>query len=202
MPKKAILLDRDGVLNEMSYYPDHGIVDSPFTVSRLVLTEGIGEALRSLKSMGYLLVVVSNQPGIAKKHFTMETFKKMQRKMNRMLADEGIRLDGEYYCFHHPRAKVAKYRVECDCRKPKPGLLLRAADELGLDLTDSVMIGDGLSDVVAGKAAGTKTVLVTNLNSLVNSLVAERGVEPDFVARDVTEAADIVKNDILEVVRR
>ena len=200
--RKAALLDRDGVINEMVYYPEHGLVDSPFVPAQFELVEGIGEALRGLKAAGFKLVVVSNQPGVAKKHFTMETFRRMQGKMHSLLAAESIELDGEYYCFHHPRAKVARYRVDCDCRKPKTGLLLKAADELGLDLVDSVMIGDGISDVVAGRRAGCRTVLVSNLNSVVSSLLAERGVEPDYVARDVTELADIVKKDALEVVRR
>ncbi len=202
MLKKAILLDKDGVLNEMVYYPEHGIVDSPLTTSQLVLTGGIGGALRSLKAMGYLLVVVSNQPGVAKKHFTMEAFKKMRVKMRRLLAAEGVSLDGEYYCFHHPQAKVAKYRLDCDCRKPEPGLLLKAADELRLDLASSVMIGDGLQDVIAGRKAGCRTILVTNLNSLVSKMMTERDAEPDFVARNVTEAADIVKSNLVEIPTR
>ena len=198
---KAAFLDRDGVLNEMVYYPEHGYADSPFTPSQFELVEGVGQTLRTIREAGFKLVVVSNQPGIAKRQFTMQTFKKIQKRMQKELADEGIELDGEYYCFHHPRAKIAKYRVDCDCRKPKPGLLLRAADELGLALEDSVMIGDGLTDVIAGKRAGCTTVLVTNLNSLVNRLISERGAVPDFVARDVTEVADIVKNGTAEITR-
>jgi D,D-heptose 1,7-bisphosphate phosphatase len=190
---KAVLFDRDGVLNELVYYPDPGLVDSPFTSSQFELTVGIGEALRSLKEAGFNLVVVSNQPGIAKKHFTMATFKKIQAKMHRLLAAEGISLDGEYYCFHHPQARVAKYRVECDCRKPKPGMLLKAAKELDLDLAGSFFIGDGLSDVIAGKRAGVRTILVANLNSLLSRMTMERDAEPDFLARNVTEAADIIK---------
>jgi len=200
--RRAAFLDRDGIINEMVHYPEHGLVDSPFVPAQFELVQGVGGALRNLKAAGFKLVIVSNQPGVAKKHFSMETFKRVQRRMHRLLAVEGVELDGEYYCFHHPRAKLAKYRVDCDCRKPKPGLLLKAADEMGLDLAGSVMIGDGLTDVIAGKRAGCKTVLVTNLNLLVNSLMIEQGAEPDFIARDVTEAADIVKKDALGVRRR
>jgi len=196
--QRAAFIDRDGIVNELVYYPEHGLVDSPFVPSQFELVEGIGEALRGLKGAGFKLVVVSNQPGIAKKHLTMETFRRMQGKMHRLLTAEGVKLDAEYYCFHHPQAKVAKYRVECDCRKPKPGLLLKASDELGLDLAASVMVGDGLPDVIAGRTAGCKTVLVTNLNSLVSRMMAETGVEPNYVARNVTEAADIIKNGTME----
>jgi D-glycero-D-manno-heptose 1,7-bisphosphate phosphatase len=199
MRSRAAFVDRDGIVNELVYYPDPGIVDSPFVPSQFELVDGIGPALREIRDDGFKLVVVSNQPGVAKKHFTMGTFKKMQARMHRLLEAEGVRLDGEYYCFHHPQARVAKYRVECDCRKPKPGMMLRAAKELDLDLAASFFIGDGLSDVTAGKRAGVKTILVANLSSLLGRMMAERGAEPDFLARNVAEAADIVKNQLTEV---
>jgi D-glycero-D-manno-heptose 1,7-bisphosphate phosphatase len=200
--QKAILLDRDGILDELVYYPDQGLVDTPFTVRQFQLIEGVGPALRGLHEAGYKLVVVSNQPGIAKKHFTMETFKRMQKKMHRMLAAEGVKLDAEYYCFHHPQARLARYRVYCDCRKPKPGLILRAANEVGLDLANSFMIGDGLYDVMAGKSAATKTILVSNLNSLIIRRMDELDAEPDFVARNVVEASGIVKSMTTEIVQQ
>ncbi|MDG6975936.1 MAG: HAD family hydrolase [Nitrososphaerota archaeon] len=189
----ACLLDRDGVLNEMVYYADPGAVDSPFTPKQFVLVEGIGEALRGMKSAGYKLVLVSNQPGMAKKHMTMPTFRKIQAKMRRLLAAEGVELDAEYYCFHHPQAKVAAYRTDCACRKPKPGMLLGAAQDLGLDLSRSVMIGDGLQDVLAGKRAGCRTILVANLNATLSGKMDELDAHPDFVARNVAEAARIVR---------
>lgn len=191
--QRAVLLDRDGVLNELVYYPDPGIIDSPFTVSQFKLTEGIGPMLRGLKGAGYKLVVVSNQPGVAKKHFTEATVRKMSTKMRRKLAAAGVKLDGEYYCFHHPQGKVAKYRMDCACRKPKPGMLLDAARDLGLDLANSVTIGDGLYDVIAGKRAGCKTILVANLNGLLSRKMDELDAHPNFVARNFAEAADIVE---------
>ena len=189
---RAVLLDRDGVIDEMVYYPDPGVVDSPFTPEQFELVDGVGPALRAMKGAGYKLVLVSNQPSVAKKHLTMATFRKIQGKMHRMLAKEGVRLDGEYYCFHHPQAKLAQYRAVCECRKPKPGMLLQAARDLDLDLAGSFMIGDGLYDVGAGKAAGCKTVLVANLNALLSRKMDETGTHPDYVARNVAEAADIV----------
>jgi D-glycero-D-manno-heptose 1,7-bisphosphate phosphatase len=199
---KACLLDRDGIINELVYYPDPGIVDSPFIPSQFHLVEGIGDALKSLRDSGYKLVVVSNQPGVARKHYTMATFRKMQAKMHRLLAAKGVKLDAEYYCFHHPQGRVPKLSIVCDCRKPKPGMLLQAAKDLNLDLASSVMIGDGLYDVMAGKRAGCKTVLVANLNSLLSKKMDELGAHPDFVARNISEAADIVKKLALEVPTR
>ena len=186
----------------MLYYPDPGVVDSPFTPKQFDLVDGIGPALRAMKASGYRLVLVSNQPSVAKKHLTMAAFRKIQAKMNRLLAKEGVKLDGEYYCFHHPQAKLAKYRVACECRKPKPGMLLQAAKDLGIDLANSFMIGDGLYDVGAGKAAGGKTILVANLNALLSQKMDELGAHPDFVARNVSVAADIVKKAGLVVSMR
>ena len=191
---RAVLLDRDGIIDEMVYYPDPGIVDSPFTPRQFVLVEGIGEALKAMKSAGYKLVLVSNQPSVAKKHLTMAAFKKIQAKMRRLLASEGVELDAEYYCFHHPQAKLTAYRVDCACRKPKPGMLLDAARDLGLDLARSVMVGDGLFDVLAGSRAGCRTILVANLNGTLSAKMDELDAHPDWVARNVAEAADIVKN--------
>jgi D-glycero-D-manno-heptose 1,7-bisphosphate phosphatase len=190
---RAILLDRDGIINEMVYYPDHGLVDSPFVPSQYVLVDGIGKVLQGLKAGGFKLIVVSNQPGIAKRRFTMGTFRRVQAKMRRLLAAEGVELDAEYYCFHHPMGRVAKYRVDCDCRKPKPGMLLRAAKEHAISLRDSVMVGDGLSDVLAGKSAGCTTVLVANMNSFLAKLIGEQRSEPTYVARNLIELTDIVK---------
>ena len=193
MLNRAVLTDRDGVINEMIYQSDPGIVDQPYAPSKFELVPGIGPALRSMRDAGYKLVVVSNQPGVAKKHFSMATFKKMQAKMRRLLAKEGVRLDAEYYCFHHPQGKIAKYRVDCACRKPKPGMLLDAARDLDLDLARSVMIGDGLYDVMAGRRAGCKTILVANLNALLSRKMDELDAHPDYVARNLAEAADIVR---------
>jgi D-glycero-D-manno-heptose 1,7-bisphosphate phosphatase len=194
---RAVYLDRDGVVDEMVYYPDPGVVDSPFTPKQFELVEGIGPALREMKAAGYKLVLASNQPSVAKKHLTMATFKKIQAKMHRLLAAEGVRLDGEYYCFHHPQARMAQFRVVCECRKPRPGMLLQAAEELHLDLANSFMIGDGLYDVGAGKAAGCKTILVANLSAMLSRKMDELDLHPDFLARNVTEAADIVKKSRL-----
>lgn len=189
---KAVFLDRDGVINELIYYREQGVVDSPFTVEQFRLIPGAGEAIKKLHEVGYRVVLVSNQPGIAKGHLSRETFKKITRKMKEELAKDGAFLDGEYYCFHHPEAKVEGLRANCECRKPKPGLLLQAAEERGIELSESWMVGDGLTDVKAGKGAGTRTILLGRMKCELCHLMDEEDARPDFIAPDLLEAAQII----------
>ena len=118
---KAVFLDRDGVINELLYYQEHGIIDSPFTVEQFKLLPGAGEAIRKLREGGFKTIVASNQPGIAKGYISQEAFDKIRAKMKDELAKEGAFLDGDYYCFHHPQGMVESLTVNCECRKPKPG---------------------------------------------------------------------------------
>ena len=193
---RAVFLDRDGVINELVYYPDHGIVDSPFTAGQFVMKPHAGEALRKLREAGYRLVLVSNQPGIAKGNLTEEAFNKIARKMREQLAGEGITLDGEYYCFHHPEAKVASLRKVCTCRKPEPGLILQAAGELNLDLERSWMVGDGITDVAAGQAAGCRTVLVGRMKCELCQLMEEHKARPDAVCAGLPAAAGLIAGNL------
>jgi D-glycero-D-manno-heptose 1,7-bisphosphate phosphatase len=197
MVARAIILDRDGVINEMVYYPEHGIVDSPFTAEQFILVEGIGGPLKKFKRLGYELILCSNQPGIAKGHFTKEEFKKVQLKMTHELTKIGIRLDGEYYCFHHPMARLKKYKTNCSCRKPKPGMIIRAAKEHGLSLAESVVIGDGINDVSAGTSAGCKTILLGNANTMLMHLLAEAKVKPEFTLHTLSDSANVVETIVL-----
>jgi len=185
---RAVFLDRDGVINELIYYREHGIIDSPFAPEQFKLLPGVGEAINELHTMGYKVIVTSNQPGVAKGHFSEETLKRISQKMKRQLSQEEAFLDGEYYCFHHPEAKLASLRVNCDCRKPKPGLLLQAARELNIDLPQSWMVGDGLTDIQAGKAAGCKTVLIGRMKCELCHLMDDMNARPDFIATNLPEA--------------
>jgi len=120
---KAVFLDRDGVINELIYHQEQGIIDSPLTIEQFSLLPGVSEAIRKLRETDYKVILVSNQPGIAKGHISQKTFDKIREKMKEELAKDGALLDGEYYCFHHPEAKVEEFRANCECRKPGPGLL-------------------------------------------------------------------------------
>jgi len=191
---RAVFLDRDGVINELVYYEEHGLLDSPATVEQMRVFPWAGKAIRQLREAGFKAIIVSNQPGIAKGHFSRQTFEKIRQKMIDELAKESAFLDGEYYCFHHPEAKVPQLKVSCDCRKPKPGMLLRAAQELDIDLAFSWMIGDGLTDVQAGKAAGCRTILVGKMKCELCSLVEDMGARPDIVAGNLREATLVVSH--------
>ena len=196
---KAIFLDRDGVLNELIYYEEHGIVDSPFTVEQLRVYPWAGEAIRRLREMGFKVIIVSNQPGIAKGFFSQETFDRIKRKMREKLLEEGGFLDGEYYCFHHPQATVETLRADCQCRKPKPGLLLQAAKDMNIDLPSSWMIGDGLTDIKAGRSAGCKTILLGRMKCEFCSLMDEMDTRPDAIAANLVEAVQIIVPKVLSV---
>ena len=189
---KAVFLDRDGIINELIYYPEQGIIDSPFTVEQFRLLPYVGEAIEKFRDMGYKVVLVSNQPGIAKGNLSEETFKKITRSMKQELAKEGAFLDGEYYCFHHPEAKIERFKANCECRKPKPGLLLQAAKEMDIDLPHSWMIGDGLTDVKAGKDAGARTILVGRMKCELCHLMDKEDARPDAVCSDLLEVAKVI----------
>lgn len=189
---KAVFLDRDGVINELIYYPEQGVIDSPFTVEQFRLLPGVGEAIKKFREMGYKVVLVSNQPGIAKGSLSGETFEEIRSRMKQELAKDGAVLDGEYYCFHYPEAKVEKLKANCECRKPKPGLLLQAAKEMDIDLPHSWMIGDGLTDVKAGKNAGARTILLGRIKCELCRLMDEENARPDTVCSDLLEATNLI----------
>ena len=187
---KAVFLDRDGVINELIRYPEHGIIDSPFTAGQFRLFKGTGRAIRELQKGGYRVILASNQPGIAKGHISEQAFHEIRQKMIQELAKEGACLDGEKYCLHHPEAKIEKYRVNCACRKPKPGMLVEAGQEMGIDLSRSWMIGDGLTDIKSGKEAGCRTILIGRMKCELCQWMAEMEMEhPDKVVANLEEAA-------------
>ena len=147
--KKVFFLDRDGVIIEDANY-----LSSP---EQVVLCPGTPEAFRLIKNAGYEIVVVSNQSGIARGYFTYDDLAKVEKHIEKVLEDAGAPLPaGWYYCPHHKKGSVAEYAVDCDCRKPKPGLLLAAKKELDIDCEESFIIGDKVSDLESGFAAGCK----------------------------------------------
>ena len=193
---KAIFLDRDGVINEMVYNQDFGTVDSPLNLSEFKLIKGVAETIKILKAKGFLVVVVSNQPAVAKGKMTLVFLNRITRKMKKELKIGGANLDSVYYCLHHPdsgQVKIKKYLKNCDCRKPKPGLLLKAAKDLNIDLRKSFMFGDGLTDIEAGQAAGCKTIFLGSLKAYYVEVMNKKNIKPDFVAKNLLKAAKIIK---------
>ncbi len=189
---KAIFLDRDGVINEVVYHQEQGIIDSPFTVEQFRLLPHVGEAIRKFHEMSYKVILVSNQPGMAKGYMSEGTFEEIRKEMNEELAKDGAFLDGEYYCFHHPDAKVKELEANCECRKPKPGLLFQVAKDMDIDLSQSWMIGDGLTDVKAGKAAGTRTVLLGRMKCELCQLMDEENARPNAILSNLKEVAQFI----------
>jgi D-glycero-D-manno-heptose 1,7-bisphosphate phosphatase len=194
--RPAAFLDRDGVINPLIYHRDHGIVDSPFTLRQFSVLPGVPRAIRLLNDLGFAVVIASNQPGIAKRHFGPELLGRFERKLRTALSQAGARVDATYYCLHHPDATLRKYRSECDCRKPAPGLLFEAAEDLDLSLTDSYMIGDGLTDIEAGHAAGCQTIFIGRWKAEYEQFVSPPDLRPDFVAKDLLQAAKLVESNV------
>jgi D-glycero-D-manno-heptose 1,7-bisphosphate phosphatase len=150
--RPGVLIDRDGVLNE-----DLGYVGEP---ARLKVVPGAGQALAGLKAHGLATAVVSSQSGVARGYYTEEDVRITNEALSRLLAAEGAAPDAYYYCPHHPEGAVAAYAIACDCRKPAPGLIERAIEELGLDRTRVVMVGNEARDIECGRAACVATVAV------------------------------------------
>ena len=191
--RRAIFLDRDGVINHMVYHADFGLVDSPANVDQFELMPGVPEAIRAINDMGLLAIVVSNQPGVAKGKFSLTLLAAMTRKMHLSLASAGARLDGVYFCLHHPEAHVELYRVACDCRKPRPGLLLKAKRERDIDLSGSYLVGDGITDVLAGQVVGVKTFFVSSRKCYVYDELSARGAWPHCMVSDLSEAVRVIQ---------
>ncbi len=189
---RAVFLDRDGVINELVYHQEAGVIDSPFTVEQFRLLPGVGEGIKLLTQMGFKVIVASNQPGVAKNHLTLETLRKMDAKMKSDLSARGACIDGVYYCLHHPEGDNSNSRTVCCCRKPQPGLLLQAAKEFVLDLSQCYMVGDNLTDIKAGKNAGCKTLLIGKMKCELCHLMDDEGTRPDAIVGNLVEAVKTV----------
>ena len=148
----AVFLDRDGTLLQEGNYVDR--------LDRLLFFPYTVDAIRALNQSGFAVVVVTNQSGVARGMYPESFVREAHRHIDERLAAGGARVDGYYYCPHHPEGSVEELRRDCECRKPRPGQIFQAAEELALDLQRSFMIGDRWKDIEAGRAAGVRTILV------------------------------------------
>jgi D-glycero-D-manno-heptose 1,7-bisphosphate phosphatase len=180
---KAIFMDRDDTLIE-----DPGYINHP---SQVRLLPGAAGALIQLKKMGYLLVVASNQSGVARGIVTEEVLEQIHYQMKRLLADEGAELDAIYYCPFHPDGVIPRYRMDSDLRKPNPGMLLKAAEELNIDLSRSWMIGDSYRDVAAGAKVGCRTILIDS--PAKRPMRGAADPIPDRKVGSLREAANLIR---------
>lgn len=178
--QKAIFLDRDGVINKY--------VGFLTNIDQFELNDGVSEAIEKINNNGYLAIVVTNQPVIARGEVTFGELEEIHNKMETLLGLDGAYLDAIYYCPHHPHkgyeGEVPELKVECDCRKPKPGMLIQAAKDFNIDLSQSIMIGDGENDMMAGANAGCLPIFIgesdqyecaDSLLSAVNIIIGRKG---------------------------
>lgn len=186
--KKAVFLDRDGTIVTGAPY-----ISSP---EEIVLLPHSARAIRLFKEEGFRVIITTNQSGIARGYFTEDRLKEIHERLLGMLSREGASIDAVYYCPHLPEGVVAEYSIECHCRKPKTGMLLQAAREHGIDLKKSIMIGDTPGDILAGNAAGCKTVLVKNHEEEISM-----PVEADFIVRDIWKAAQILCSKARQIMK-
>lgn len=191
--KAAVFLDRDGTINEQMGYINH--------ISRFQMLAGAAEAIARLNREDIPVVVVSNQSGLARGYFPEELLHQVHDKMNRLLAAAGAHIDGLYWCPHHPDARVERFKKQnCGCRKPGAGLLKQAAEELGLDLGRSYMVGDRWSDLQCGVRAGAVPILVLTGYGRgdLEYIGREQQVQPAHVAADLPDAAAWIINRIAQ----
>lgn len=177
--KVAIFLDRDGVINkEVNYLSDPKDFE---------LLEGTINALKQLKTKGYLLIIITNQAGIARGYFTVTKLNEIHQKMIRIFKKKDLYIDDIFYCPHHPA-----FTGPCECRKPNPGMILGAKKKYNIDLKSSFMVGDTLNDIKTGKNAGCKTILVlTGYGTMEKKKI--NGIKPDYIYKNLMEFAENIK---------
>ena len=179
--KRAVFLDRDGTLNR-----DRGFVHR---VEDLELLDRVAEGLRRMAALGFELIVATNQSGIARGYFTEAEMHAFNAALCEQLREQGVEIAAIYYCPFHPTEGIGPYRRESELRKPRSGMLLAAARERGLDLGTSIAIGDKNTDVLAGRAAGCRTILLRS----AAAAAAEWDGQPDYLAADLAEAAAVIE---------
>lgn len=181
---KAVFLDRDGTINKEIEYL-HKKED-------FVFITGSPEAIKELKEHGYLVGIITNQAGVGRGYYKKEDVEKLHQHINDLLKKSGTKIDFFYCCFHHPQHGKGEYGEECECRKPNPGMLLKAAAEYKIDLKHSWVVGDKLIDIEAGNRAGCRTVLVKTGYGNEEITKIEAKNKPLFIAKDLLGAVQLL----------
>lgn len=176
--QKAIFLDRDGTINVYK--------DFITNIADFELIDGVAEAIKKINESGYLAIVITNQPVIARGEVSLEELEEIHNKMETLLGEKGAYVDDIFYCPHHPDIGFAgerpEYKIVCECRKPKPGLMIKAQEKYNIDLSQSFMIGDGENDIQAGRAAGCRTILIgQDHNNMADLIVGDLRIAIDKI---------------------
>ncbi len=182
MKKKAIFLDRDGTINEEMGYINH--------LSRFRIFPNSFHAIRLINRANYLALIVTNQSGAARGYTPVDFVEEVHAHLTKEMAKNGARIDDIFVCMHRKDSKIPELRVDCNCRKPKTGLIEQALAKYDIDLKGSYVIGDRLVDIEMGKKMGLKTILVKTGYGLgeIQFLLPESEIKPDFIAQDILEA--------------
>ena len=182
MKKPAVFIDRDGTMNEQMGYVNH--------ISRFVLFPGTAQAIRLLNRNGYLAIVVSNQSGVARGYFPAGLVDEVHAHMEVLLEKESARVDGIFYCPHHPMGSVPGYSLACDCRKPGPGLIEQACRRFEIDMANSYVVGDRCTDIELAYKCGLKGILVTTGYGLgdIDYVLPTKPFKPFNINRDLLDA--------------
>ena len=186
----AVFIDRDGTISEEVGYVNH--------LSRYQVYPWTAEAVRNLNEAGLKVIVVTNQAGVARGYFKEELVKQVHKKLEAEMASAGARFDAIYYCPHHPSVGEPPYRQSCNCRKPKTGMLERAAVEFGVDVSQSFVVGDRYGDIELALNAGARSIFVLSGYGLGEYEYQRQNWkrQPDWVARDLLEASHLVLQTI------
>jgi D-glycero-D-manno-heptose 1,7-bisphosphate phosphatase len=195
MQEIGVFIDRDGTLTEEVGYINHP--------SRLRLYPWSAQAIKALNQNDLRTIVVTNQAGIARGYFTEDLVTQVHEKLRAEMSREGARIDAIYYCPHHPSVGEAPYRQDCNCRKPKPGMLHRAVQDLGVDLSRSFVIGDRYGDVELAHNAGVRSIFVLSGYGLGEYEYQRQNwrVQPDWIAQNLLEATEIIFREVAKWTR-
>jgi D-glycero-D-manno-heptose 1,7-bisphosphate phosphatase len=187
MSRRALFLDRDGIVNELVFYPDTGEWEAPRRATDLKMRPDVAAAIRRASEAGWLVFLITNQPSFAKGKCTLESLQAVHARVLEELKRDGAAIAEAFVCFHHPESVVAGYGA-CECRKPSPFFIRSAAKKYDLDLAGSWMVGDQATDIETGRRAGCKTALV----EYEHSESKREGAEPDLVCADLNAFVQMI----------
>jgi len=195
--QRALFVDRDGVVIRMIKYKNGESFDSPQKTTDVKLKKGIAGVINWANQNQILVIEISNQPGVAKGKMDQSTSDAIETKTHQLLKQSKAKIDHVYICPHHPQGVVPKLTRNCDCRKPKPGLLLKASKDLNIDLSRSIFLGDSASDIEAGQKANCKTILFLHSNNIPRKIKSAKNSKPTFKVTNHQQTLSVLKRFFL-----